>query len=148
MSLEWLKYFDKYIKNWRKGKYRILILDRYKSYKSIAFQIYYKKNDIIYLYLLLYSSYLTQLFDIDCFSNLKCLYSNQIDGFIKVYINYISKIEFFIAFKTIYKESIISQNIKAGFRGTGLVLFNSKAVFSKLDIRICISIPSFFDLDQ
>ena len=83
-----------------------MILNKYESYKSITFQIYYKKNDIIFLYLLLYLNYLIQLFDIDCFSNLKCLYSNQIDGFIKIYINYISKIEFFIAFKVVYKKSI------------------------------------------
>ena len=48
MDLEWLKYFNKYIKNQRKNKYRILILNKHKSYKSKAFQIYYKEN-IIYL---------------------------------------------------------------------------------------------------
>ena len=70
-----MKYFDKYIKNQRKGKYRILILNKYESYKSKVFQIYYKENDIIYLYLLLYSNYLIQLFNISYFNNLKYLYS-------------------------------------------------------------------------
>ena len=56
--------------------------------------------------LLLYSNYLIQLFDISCFDNLKCLYSNQINKFIKIYIKYISKIEFFIVFKVIYEKSI------------------------------------------
>ena len=102
-----MKYFDKYIKNQKKNKYRILILDGYKNYKSIAFQIYYKKNNIIYLYLLLYSNYLIQLLNINYFSNLKHLYNNQINKFIKTYINYISKIEFFIIFRIIYKKSII-----------------------------------------
>ena len=103
-----MKYFNKYIKNQRKGKYRILILNRYESCISIAFQVYYKENDIIYLYLLLYLNYLTQSFDIDCFSNLKCLYGNQINRFIKVYIKYILKVEFFIAFKVVYEKLIIS----------------------------------------
>ena len=103
-----MKHFNKYTKNRRKGKYRILVLDRYESHKSIVFQVYYKKNNIIYLYLLLYSSYLIQPLDINCFSNLKHSYNNQIDRFIKVYINYITKIEFFIIFKTVYKESITS----------------------------------------
>ena len=83
-----------------------MILNKYKNYKSITFQIYYKKNNIIYLYLLPNLNYLIQLFNIDCFNNLKHLYNNQIDGFIKTYINYISKIEFFITFKTMYKKLI------------------------------------------
>ena len=143
-----MKHFDKYIKKQRKSKYWILILNRYQEYKSIVFQIYYKKNNIIYLYLLLHSNYLIQSFDIDYFSNLKYSYNNQIDKFIKIYINYISKIEFFITFKIIYKESIISQNMKSGFQKTDLILFNSKAIFSKLNIRIYISIPFSFDLNQ
>ena len=96
-----MKHFDKHIKNRRKSKYRILILDRYESHESIAFQVYCKENDIICLYLLLHSNHLIQPFDIGCFSNLKCSYGSQIDGFIKAYINYISKIEFFIVFKVI-----------------------------------------------
>ena len=101
-----MKYFDKHIKNRRKGKYRILVLNRYKSYKSIAFQIYCKKNDIIYLHLSLYLNHLIQLLNINYFNNLKCLYRNQINIFIKIYIKYISKVEFFIAFKIVYKKSI------------------------------------------
>ena len=100
-----MKYFDKYIKNRRKSKYRILILNKYESYKSIAFQTYYKENDIIYLHLPPHSNHLIQLLNIDYFNNLKYLYNNQIDRFIKIYINYISKIEFFIIFKTICRRS-------------------------------------------
>ena len=143
-----MKYFNKYIKNQKKSKYRILILNKYKNYKSKAFQTYYKKNDIIYLYLLLHSNHLIQLFDINCFDNLKCLYSNQINRFIKIYINHILKIEFFIAFKTIYKESIIFQNMKLKFQGTDLILFNPKAILSKLDIRIYTPTPPSFNLNQ
>ena len=143
-----MKYFNKHIKNQKKNKYRILILNKYKSYKSIVFQIYYKENDIIYLYLLLYSNHLIQLFDIDCFNNLKHLYRNQINIFIKIYIKYISKIEFFITFKIIYKKSITFQNIKAKFQKIDLILFNSKTIFSKLNIYIYTSTLPFFDLNQ
>ena len=76
MGLKWLKYFDKYIKNWRKSKYRILILNGYENYKSKAFQVYCEENNIICLYLLLHSNHLIQLFDVDCFDNLKYSYSN------------------------------------------------------------------------
>lgn len=143
-----MKHFDKYIKNRRKGKYRILVLDGYKNYKSKAFQVYCKENDIICLYLLLYSNHLIQLFDINCFNNLKHLYNNQIDRFIKAYINHILKIEFFIIFKIVYEKSITFQNMKSRFRGIDLILFNFEIILSKLDIRICIFISFSFDLNQ
>ncbi|EDN99830.1 hypothetical protein SS1G_02688 [Sclerotinia sclerotiorum 1980 UF-70] len=147
-GLEWLKHFDKHTKNRRKGKYRMLVLDRHESHESVAFQAYCKENDIICLRLPLHSSHLTQPLDVGCFSNLKRSYGGQIDGFIKAYINHISKVEFFIAFKAVYEESITSQNMKSGFRGTGLIPFNPEVVLSKLDIRIRTPTPPSFDLDQ
>jgi hypothetical protein len=90
-----------------KGLYRILVLDRYKSHESAEFQEYYKIYNIIILGLFLYFFYLTQPLDIRCFSILKQAYSRQIKTFIKTYINYITKIEFFLVFKVIYLESII-----------------------------------------
>ncbi|APA11745.1 hypothetical protein sscle_08g065150 [Sclerotinia sclerotiorum 1980 UF-70] len=125
----------------------MLVLDGYENHESVAFQSYCKENDIIYIKLPPHSSHLTQPFDIGCFSNLKRSYSNQIDEFIKAYINHISKIEFFAAFKAAYQESITAQNMKSGFRGTGLIPFNPEAVLSKLDIRIHTSTPPPFDPD-
>ena len=88
----------------------MLVLDRYKSYESAEFQEYYKAYNIITLYLPPYSSYLTQLLNIRCFSILKQAYSREIKTFIKAYINYITKVEFFLAFKAAYLASIIAQN--------------------------------------
>ncbi|EDN96282.1 hypothetical protein SS1G_01208 [Sclerotinia sclerotiorum 1980 UF-70] len=51
-GLEWLKHFDKHTIRQRKGKYRMLVLNRYESYESIPFQLYCKSNDIICLKLL------------------------------------------------------------------------------------------------
>ena len=88
----------------------MLVLDRHKSYKSAEFQEYYKIYNIITLCLPPYSSYLTQLLNIKCFSILKRVYSQQIKTFIKAYINYIIKVEFFLAFKAAYLASITAQN--------------------------------------
>ncbi len=41
---------------------------------------------------------------------LKRAYSRQIETFIKAYINYITKVEFFLAFAAVYKELITAQN--------------------------------------
>ncbi|APA09329.1 hypothetical protein sscle_05g040990 [Sclerotinia sclerotiorum 1980 UF-70] len=135
-GLEWIKHFNKYTESRKVGRYRMLVLDEYESYKSSVFQEYYKEHNIILFSLLFHSSHLTQSFDIDCFDLLKCSYNRQIENFIKAYITYITKTEFFQAFKAVYIEAISISNGKAGFRRAGLILFNPEIVFSKLDIRI------------
>ncbi|ESZ90927.1 hypothetical protein SBOR_8699 [Sclerotinia borealis F-4128] len=72
---------------------------------------------------------------------LKRAYGSQIEGFIKAHINHISKVEFFIAFKAAYQQSITVQNMKAGFQETGLIPFDPQAILSKLDIRIRTPTP-------
>jgi hypothetical protein len=55
---------------------------------------------------------------------LKQAYDRQIETFIKAYINYITKVEFFLAFTAAYKELITAENAQAGFRKAGLVPFD------------------------
>jgi hypothetical protein len=105
-----LKYFDKHTTTCTRGLYRILVLDRHESHESAEFQEYYKAHNIITLGLPPYSSYLTQPLDIGYFSILKQAYGQQIETFIKTYINYITKVEFFLAFTAAYKESITAEN--------------------------------------
>ena len=73
---------------------------------------------------------------------LKRSYGRQIETFIKAYINHISKVEFFLAFKAAYDQSITPANAQAGFRGAGLVPFDPQAVISKLDVRLRTPTPS------
>jgi hypothetical protein len=89
-----------------------------------------------------HSSHLTQPLDVGCFSVLKRAYGRQIETFIKAHINHITKVEFFIAFKAAYFESITSQNAKAGFRGAGLVPFDPQIVISKLDVKLRTPTPT------
>jgi hypothetical protein len=72
---------------------------------------------------------------------LKRAYGRQIETFIKAYINYITKVEFFLAFTAAYKELITAQNCQAGFRGAGLVPFDPQAVLSKLDVKLRTPTP-------
>jgi hypothetical protein len=120
----------------------MLVLDRHKNHESAEFQEYYKTHNIIIFGLPPHSSHLTQPLDIGCFSVLKRVYSRQIETFIKAYINHITKVEFFLAFRAVYIESITIQNAQAGFRGTGLVFFNPQAVISKLDIKLRTLTPT------
>jgi hypothetical protein len=135
-GLEWLKHFDEHTARTAKGVYRMLVLDGHESHDSADFQSYCKSNNIIPLCLPAHSSHLTQPLDVGCFSVLKRSYGLQIEHFIKAHINHISKVEFFIAFKAAYEQSITVQNSQAGFRGAGLVPYDPKVVISKLDVNL------------
>jgi hypothetical protein len=67
---------------------------------------------------------------------LKRRYSREIEVFIKASITYITKLEFFIAFKAVYNRTMTPENVQAGFKGTGLVPFDPEAIISKLDIKL------------
>lgn len=135
-GLEWIQHFDKHTAPRAKGPYRMLVLDGHESHESAEFQEYCKAHNIITLCLPPHSSHLTQPLDVGCFSVLKRAYGRQIETFIKTHINHISKVEFFLAFKAAYEQSMTAQNAQAGFRGAGLVPFDPQAVISKLNVRL------------
>jgi hypothetical protein len=49
-----------------------------------------------------YLSYLLQPLDVSCFSPLKRVFSREIKALIRHYINYITKLEFLLVFKTAF----------------------------------------------
>ncbi|KFY28655.1 hypothetical protein V491_00357, partial [Pseudogymnoascus sp. VKM F-3775] len=140
-GLDWIQHFNKHTASQTKGIYRMLVLDGHESHESAEFQEYCKAHNIITLGLPAHSSHLTQPLDVGSFSVLKRAYSRQIEIYVKAHINYITKVEFFIAFKAAYLETFTAQNAKAGFRRAGLVPFNPQAVISKLDVRLRTPTP-------
>jgi hypothetical protein len=65
---------------------------------------------------------------------LKRAYGKEIKDLMRVHISYITKVEFFAAFKNAFMASFSKANVREGFREIGLILFNSETVISKLDI--------------
>jgi hypothetical protein len=140
-GLEWLKHFDKHTAAQAKGPYRMLVLDGHESHESVVFQEYCKSHNIITLGLPPHSSHLTQPLDVGCFAVLKRKYGREIEGFIKAHINHITKVEFLMAFKQAYQQSITVANGQAGFRGAGLIPFDPQVVISKLDVKLRTPTP-------
>jgi hypothetical protein len=134
IRLEWIKHFNKHTSNRTKGAYRLLVLDGHESHVSVDFQRYCKENKIVTLCMPAYSSHLLQPLDVKCFGPLKRSYGKEIKNLMRVHISHIIKVEFFAAFKNAFMASFSEINIRGGFRGTGLILFNSATVISKLDI--------------
>ncbi len=113
----------------------MIVLDNYKNHLSIQFEEFYKEKNIIF-YFPTHSSYITQPLDVGCFNVLKRLYNREFEDLIKVYINYIIKTKFFIAFKTVYLNIMTSKNIQTGFRNVGLMPYNPQAILSKFNVKL------------
>ncbi|KFY28641.1 hypothetical protein V491_00368 [Pseudogymnoascus sp. VKM F-3775] len=137
IPLNWvLQHFDKATQLRQVGRYRMLMLDGHKSHINAEFNNYCKEKDIIPLCLPPHSSHLTQLLDVGIFGLLKWAYSDQISRLIRRRITYVTKDEFFPAFKAAFDAVFTEQNIKGGFRGSGLVPWDPEAVILKLDMRV------------
>ncbi|KAF1979985.1 hypothetical protein BU23DRAFT_446622, partial [Bimuria novae-zelandiae CBS 107.79] len=59
------------------------------------------------------------------FSVLKRFYNYEINVFIKSYINYITKVKFFLVFYNAYIKTIIAGNIIVRFYRASLIPYNS-----------------------
>jgi len=83
-----------------------------------------------------HSSHLLQPLDVSCFRPLKKEYRKQVENMIRSSTNYITKLEFLLAIRAAIDATFTTSNIKGGFRGVGLVPFDTEVVISKLDIQL------------
>jgi len=59
----------------------------------------------------------------------------------RMYINYVSKLEFLYSFREAFFASLTEKNIRGGFVGAGLVPYDLERVLSKLDIKLRMPTP-------
>ena len=83
-----------------------------------------------------HSSHRLQPLDVGCFRPLKRSYGAEIEKLMRVGITHILKEDFLPAFHTAFRTTFTESNIRGGFRGSGLVLYDPEYVISQLDIRI------------
>ena len=83
-----------------------------------------------------HSSHLLQPLDVACFSPLKRKYGDAISVLARSRVHHISKETFLPTFKATFEKVFTQENVCAGFRGAGLVLYNLEAVFSKLNVKL------------
>jgi hypothetical protein len=88
-----------------------------------------------------HASHILQPLNVGCFSLLKRAYGTEVSRLICHYINHINKLSFLPAFKTAFKKAIIKDNIHAGFRATGLILFEPDIVLSQLNVKLRTPMP-------
>ena len=78
-------------------------------------------------------SHLLQPLDMGCFSPLKRLYGTQVEGQMRLGINYIIKEDFLSVYYIAHAQAITEKNILSSFLATGLIPFNPDCVLSTLD---------------
>ena len=83
-----------------------------------------------------HSSHILQPLDVGCFGPLKLAYGRQIEDLMRSSITHITKTDFLPAFYIAFQSAMTENNIKAGFRGTGLTPYNPESVLSRLDLRL------------
>jgi len=93
-------------------------------------------------------SHLLQPLDVGCFAPLKEAYGRQAENLMRSHINHIDKATFLSCFKATFKDSITEENIKGGFRDTGLVPFDPKIILSLLEVRVPTPTPPTVDNSQ
>jgi hypothetical protein len=140
-GLEWLKHFDRCTTKRSNSRYRLLILDGHESHHSADFEIYCEENKIITLCMPPHSSHLLQPLDVGCFGLLKKAYGREIEHLIRCSITHVSKTEFFPAFHAAFQATMTEANIKAAFRGAGLVPLDPESVVLKLDVQLRTPTP-------
>jgi hypothetical protein len=141
VGLDWIKHFDYHTAPRTKGIYRLLILDGHESHHSTEFELYYRDNKIITLYIPTHSSHKCQPLDVGCFGPLKQAYGRYVEELMRAHINHISKLEFLCAFREAFFASMTERNIQGGFAGAGIVPFDPERVLSKLDVKLHTPTP-------
>jgi hypothetical protein len=141
IGYEWIQHFDRHTSTRTIGTYRLLILDRHESHLSAQFQHYCTERKIITLCMPPHSSHILQPLDVSCFAPLKLSYGRQIETFVRNRLNHITKLEFLSAFKEAFKATFTEQNIKSGFRATGLVPYEPQNVLSHLNLHLRTPTP-------
>jgi hypothetical protein len=136
LGVEWLKHFNAHTKARTVGARWLLILNGHESHHSLEFQEICKENNIYTLCMPPHSSHLLQPLDVSCFSPLKRAYSREIKSLIQHHINYITKLEFLLAFKVAYDRSFTLTNILSAFRRAGLVPLQLDTVLLRLDVQL------------
>jgi hypothetical protein len=103
------------------------------EYTTPEFRTFCKDNSIILLWMPPYSSHLLQPLDVGCFSPLKTAFLKLNQDLIRNHVFHVTKVDFITAFKQAFLASFTQANVQAGFRGSGLHLFDPEAVLFHLD---------------
>ena len=115
-----------------RGKYRILIGDRYGSHMTYEFVKFCEDHNILLAFLPPHSSHLLQPLDIGVFNVFKHWHSEAIEAATAIGIDKFKKDDFLAGIHEIRTKTFKSSTIKRGFELTGLWPFDPDRIIDEL----------------
>lgn len=141
LGLEWIKHFNTHTESRTKGTHRLLILDGHSSHATPEFDQYCMANNIVTLYMPAHTSHLLQPLNVSCFSPLKRSYGQEVQESVRQGIHHIDKDDFLTTYSRVRPLVFTDQNIRSGFRATGLIPYDPQRVLSSLTVTKTPSPP-------
>ena len=142
IGLRWLQnVFIPETNNQMIGRYCLLILDGHGSHLTPEFDKICSENDIIPICMPPHSSNYCQPLDVGCFSPLKKAYGSLIQTWMQQGFNHVDKLDFLEAYPDAQEQVFTPDNIKSGFRATGLVPFKPEEVLGRFTIQLKTPTP-------
>lgn len=133
LGLSWLQsLFDTQTVGKAKRDWRLLILDGHGSHCTLRFLDWCRSNKILVAIFPPHSTHRLQPLDVSVFGPLATYYSQQLDHHTRLSQGLValSKRDFFKNFYPAYDKAFTEENIKAGWRKTGLEPFNPQRVLN------------------
>jgi len=132
LGLVYLKHFDKFTKDSRKGKYRMLLFDGHGSHITQEFINYCWENAIRPFRLPAHLTHLLQPLDVSVFKSFKHNFRKEIRREVFNGVSDISKTDFFSFFQRFYDRTMTSRIHASGFKRTGLIPYNPQIVLDAM----------------
>ena len=123
------------------GSYCLLVLDGHGSHLTPEFDKTCSENKIIPICMPPHSSNYCQPLDVSCFSPLKKAYGNLVQNRMQQGFNHVDKLDFLEAYPEARKQAFSMNNVKNGFRATGLVPYNPEEVLGCFTIQLKTPTP-------
>ncbi|KAM4067391.1 DDE superfamily endonuclease [Hirsutella rhossiliensis] len=139
ISLDWVQHFDKHTNGCRKGRKRLLILDRHGSHHTKEFIEYCDAHGIIPFGLPPNLTHLLQPLDVVVFQPLKHYHAKALDLMVRDGLVNITKVEFLGCIQEVRKKAFRASTIRSAFKKTGIWPFYPQPVLDLISSRMVTS---------
>ena len=132
-SYEWLMIiFEFSTRSTDRTEHCLLIMDGYSSHVTTTVIVFCMQNAINLFIMPPHCSHLLQLLDVGVFAPLKCALNKKTDAFNQYDSSCISRISWVEMYIRVHVKALSSENLKARWKRTGLVLLDFDKIFDKL----------------
>ena len=115
LFFQWLQYWEYFTGIYRRGRYRILLLDGYDSHLTYSALKFCEQQNVIIILLPPHTSHFLQPLNVSVFQQWKHHHSQALDQNVRQGVGPLNKNSFFACFNEIREKTLTERVIKAGF---------------------------------